>query len=85
MQSRADGGCYKHAHSNNQLCGHGFMILHTNKESISSKKSSISQPGCLLLTFLVSETDTSTLEGLELSLGDRMKVSTQPEPSRGLG
>ena len=39
----------------------------------------------ILVTFLMSETGTSTLEGLELFLGDRMKVSTQPELSRGLG
>ena len=35
--------------------------------------------------FLDSETDTSTLESLELLLGNQMKVSAQPEPIRGLG
>ena len=45
---------YKHARSNNQLCGRGRMKLRSNKESISSKlneaERSVSRPSQLKLS-----------------------------------
>ena len=80
------GDCYKlHVHINNPLCGRGRMKLRSNNESISSKRNRkkhfLSKLSFFLLTCIVLETKTSTLEGLKFSLEDHMKVSAQPEPS----
>ena len=75
-------------HSNNQLCGRERMKSCSNKKAYQTNKAerSISWPSCpFLLIFLVSETETSTLEGLELSLEDRIKVSTQLEQGASSG
>ena len=60
------------------------MKLHSNKEASPANEAerSFSHPSCpFLLGLIMSETETSMLEGLEFSLEDWRKVSFPLKPS----